>query len=475
MAPLDDVRGEEHRQQPAGRDQDRRGRRRRLQVPVHGQGRRQRQQELPLPGDQGAAQREDAAAVAVREDEDARHRGLPAVPPRRRHRRHVGRVRRRDRQAGQHAATSTRCRPTGSTARPRRSATSSSRRRCCSSASRPASAPSSAASTSATTCASSACPATAPAARWRWPCRAAPTARRSARSPPTACSSSSSRPTRPASCPRSTDEHLDGDAVVRIDLNRPMDEIRAELSQLPGEDPGDADRPDGRRPRHRPRQAQGAPRRRRAACRSTCSDYCVYYAGPAKTPDGLCVSGSFGPTTAGRMDSYVDEFQAAGGSMVMLAKGNRSRAGHRRVQGPRRLLPRLDRRPGGPPGAGLHHQGRGARVPRARHGGGVEDRGRRTSPRSSSSTTRATTSSTSSTSRSPAPRSRSAEAAAPLGPWHVTGRSVGRRAVGPVGRSGGVRAVPVRACPACPPSSPGRSSVTVPLRCTPPRPLTNRQ
>jgi fumarate hydratase class I len=53
-------------------------------------------------------------------------------------------------------------------------------------------------------------------------------------------------------------------------------------------------------------------------------DHCVYYAGPAKTPTGMA-SGSFGPTTAGRMDSYVSEFQAAGGSFVMLAKGNRSR------------------------------------------------------------------------------------------------------------------------------------------------------
>jgi fumarate hydratase class I len=51
----------------------------------------------------------------------------------------------------------------------------------------------------------------------------------------------------------------------------------------------------------------------------------VYYAGPAKTPVGYA-SGSFGPTTAGRMDSFVDQFQAAGGSLVMLAKGNRSRA-----------------------------------------------------------------------------------------------------------------------------------------------------
>jgi fumarate hydratase class I len=54
-------------------------------------------------------------------------------------------------------------------------------------------------------------------------------------------------------------------------------------------------------------------------------DHCVYYAGPAKTPVGMA-SGSFGPTTAGRMDAYVDAFQAAGGSMVMLAKGNRSSA-----------------------------------------------------------------------------------------------------------------------------------------------------
>jgi len=54
-------------------------------------------------------------------------------------------------------------------------------------------------------------------------------------------------------------------------------------------------------------------------------DYAVYYAGPAKTPVGYA-SGSFGPTTAGRMDSYVDQFQAAGGSLVMLAKGNRSAA-----------------------------------------------------------------------------------------------------------------------------------------------------
>jgi fumarate hydratase class I len=71
----------------------------------------------------------------------------------------------------------------------------------------------------------------------------------------------------------------------------------------------------------------------------------VYYAGPAKTPEGYA-SGSFGPTTAGRMDSYVDQFQSFGGSMVMLAKGNRSRQVREACGPPRRLLPRLHRRPG---------------------------------------------------------------------------------------------------------------------------------
>jgi hypothetical protein len=104
-------------------------------------------------------------------------------------------------------------------------------------------------------------------------------------------------------------------------------------------------------------------------------DHPVYYAGPAKTPDGMA-SGSFGPTTAGRMDSYVDQFQAAGGSMVMLAKGNRSQqvtdacAAHGgfylgSIGGPAARLAQdcIKKR-------------RGARIPRARHGGGLEDRGR---------------------------------------------------------------------------------------------------
>jgi fumarate hydratase class I len=122
--------------------------------------------------------------------------------------------------------------------------------------------------------------------------------------------------------PEVTDEHLEGDAVS-IDLNRPMDEIRAELSRYPvktrvmltgpmvvARDIAHA------KLKERLDEGLGLPQYMK--------DYCVYYAGPAKTPQGM-VSGAFGPTTAGRMDSYVAEFQAAGGSFVMLAKGNRSR------------------------------------------------------------------------------------------------------------------------------------------------------
>ena len=230
-----DVRGGQHRHQPAGRDQDRRHRRRRLQVPVHRQGRRQRQQVVPVPGDQGAAQRGDAAAVDLREDADARHRGLPAVPPRRRDRRHVGRVRRRDGQAGLDAlprhAAHRRARRAGHGFRDVELESQGAR----AGPAAPASAPSSAASTSATTCASSACPATAPAARWRWPCRARPTARRWARSPGRRVPRAARDATRPASCPTSSRRAPRRHAtVVHIDLNRPMAEILAELSQVPG-------------------------------------------------------------------------------------------------------------------------------------------------------------------------------------------------------------------------------------------------
>ena len=112
------------------------------------------------------------------------------------------------------------------------------------------------------------------------------------------------------------------DEVVHIDLNEPMDKIRETLSKYPvktrvmlsgpmvvARDIAHA------KIKERLDAGQGMPQ--------YLKDMCVYYAGPAKTPEGMA-SGSFGPTTAGRMDSYVADFQAAGGSFVMLAKGNRS-------------------------------------------------------------------------------------------------------------------------------------------------------
>jgi fumarate hydratase class I len=122
--------------------------------------------------------------------------------------------------------------------------------------------------------------------------------------------------------PEVTEGELSTD-VVQIDLNRPMDEIRAELTRYPvktrlslsgtlvvGRDIAHA------KIKERLDAGEAMPEYLR--------DSPIYYAGPAKTPEGYA-SGSFGPTTAGRMDSYVEQFQAAGGSLVMLAKGNRGR------------------------------------------------------------------------------------------------------------------------------------------------------
>ena len=122
--------------------------------------------------------------------------------------------------------------------------------------------------------------------------------------------------------PETTDEHLD-DNVVRVDLNRPMDEIRAELSKYPVKT-----RLSLTGTLVVARDIAHAKLKELLDSGQPLPDYIknhpVYYAGPAKTPEGYA-SGSFGPTTAGRMDSYVDQFQAAGGSFVMLAKGNRSK------------------------------------------------------------------------------------------------------------------------------------------------------
>ncbi|MDT7040976.1 fumarate hydratase [Candidatus Nitronereus thalassa] len=122
--------------------------------------------------------------------------------------------------------------------------------------------------------------------------------------------------------PEITEKDLDGD-VVKIDLNQPMPAILAELRKHPiatrvsltgpvvvARDIAHA------KLKERLDSGEGLPQ--------YLKDHPVYYAGPAKKPKGHA-SGSFGPTTAGRMDSYVDQFQAAGGSMIMLAKGNRSK------------------------------------------------------------------------------------------------------------------------------------------------------
>jgi fumarate hydratase class I len=123
--------------------------------------------------------------------------------------------------------------------------------------------------------------------------------------------------------PETTDEQLGNDSV-RIDLTRPMHEIRAALSLLPVKTRVMLSGPmvvarDIAHAKLKERLDAGLP------LPDYIKDHPVYYAGPAKTPAGYA-TGAFGPTTAGRMDSYVAEFQKAGGSLVMLAKGNRSRA-----------------------------------------------------------------------------------------------------------------------------------------------------
>jgi fumarate hydratase class I len=123
--------------------------------------------------------------------------------------------------------------------------------------------------------------------------------------------------------PETTDSHLD-DNVVKIDLNQPMADIRAELSKYPVKTRVSLTGTivvarDIAHARIKAMLDEGKP------MPDYLKNHAVYYAGPAKTPEGYA-SGSFGPTTAGRMDSYVDYFQAHGGSFVMLAKGNRSKA-----------------------------------------------------------------------------------------------------------------------------------------------------
>ena len=123
--------------------------------------------------------------------------------------------------------------------------------------------------------------------------------------------------------PEITDQALGGE-MVEIDLNRPMADILADLTRYPVKT-----RLSLSGPIIVARDIAHAKLKERLDAGEGLPDYFknhgVYYAGPAKTPQGMA-SGSFGPTTAGRMDTYVDQLPAAGGSMVMLAKGNRSKA-----------------------------------------------------------------------------------------------------------------------------------------------------
>lgn len=129
--------------------------------------------------------------------------------------------------------------------------------------------------------------------------------------------------------PEVTEKHV-GESVISININQPMSELRAQLSKLPvttrlsltgtmvvARDIAHA------KILERLQSGQGLP--------EYVKNHMIYYAGPAKTPTGYA-SGSFGPTTAGRMDAYVDKFMENGGSFITLAKGNRSKAVTRACQ-----------------------------------------------------------------------------------------------------------------------------------------------
>ena len=185
--------------------------------------------------------------------------------------------------------------------------------------------------------------------------------------------------------------------VAKIDLSRPMSEIRAELSRHPirtrlsltgplivARDIAHA------KIKERLDRGEGMP--------DYMKDSMVYYAGPAKTPEGYA-SGSFGPTTAGRMDAYVDQFQSQGGSFVMLAKGNRSPVVTEAVTN---TAASTSARSAGPPRASPRTASRRSRSSNIPSSGWKPCSASRSSisPRSSWSTTRATTSSRRSSARS---------------------------------------------------------------------------
>ena len=158
----------------------------------------------------------------------------------------------------------------------------------------------------------------------------------------------------------------------RIDLNRPMPEILAELGQVSGQDPPVADRSAGGGRDIAHAKIKGTSRRRRADARP--SARCPSITPVRPRPPRAWRRARSVPTTAGRMDSYVEQFQAAGGSMVMLAKGNRSKGSPMRAT--RTAASISDRSAVRPPALASVHQGQEIIIPRAGNGGGVEDRRR---------------------------------------------------------------------------------------------------
>ncbi len=165
--------------------------------------------------------------------------------------------------------------------------------------------------------------------------------------------------------------HRKDESAVRVDLNRPMREILAELTQYPV-----TTRLLLSGPIVVARDMAHAKLKERLDAGQPLPEYFkahpVYYAGPAKKPANL-PSGSFGPTTAGRMDSYVELFQRHGGSLVMIAKGNRGPQVTAACQTVRGLLPGEHWRPGSHSGQGEHPPGRSGRIPGTRHGSHLEN------------------------------------------------------------------------------------------------------
>ena len=182
-----------------------------------------------------------------------------------------------------------------------------------------------------------------------------------------------------------------GGEVVKIDLNKPMQEILAQLSRYPIKT-----RLSLSGPMIVARDAAHAKLRERLERGEPLPDYFknhpVYYAGPAKTPEGYA-SGAFGPTTGGPHGFLRRRFPGRrrldGDAGERQPRGDRARG----LQEKRRLLSRLDRRRGGEPRRALHQESRDGGISRARHGSDLAHRGGRLSRPSSSSTTRATTSS----------------------------------------------------------------------------------